>query len=149
AVGESEPGAERNLGADDAVAAEKVLLLAEHVHGAALALGIAAVPAGQLGHHALGFHAAGQHMAVVTVSGYDLIALLQGHLHPGDDGLLADVEMTKTADRAHAVELAGLFLEPPDQEHVAQRDQFLLPGEFRRGVILLLLSSLLPSFFRG
>ena len=52
-VGESEPGAERHLGADDAVAAVEFLLQREHVHGAALALGIAAAPAGQLRHHAL------------------------------------------------------------------------------------------------
>ena len=85
---------------------------------------------GQFGHHALGFHAAGQHVAVVAVSGYDLIALLQGHLHADHDGFLADIEMAEAADRAHAVELAGFFLEAPDQQHVAQRLQFLIPGEF-------------------
>ena len=71
-------------------------------------------------------------MPVVAVSGYDLIALFQGHLHADDDGFLADIEMAEAADRAHAVELAGLFLEPPDQQHVAQRAQFLISGEFRR-----------------
>ena len=76
---------------------------------------------GQFGHHALGFHAAGQHVPVVAVAGYDLIALLQGHLHADDDGFLADVEMAEAADRAHAVELAGLLLEAADQQHVAQR----------------------------
>ena len=70
-------------------------------------------------------------MPVVAVSGYDLIALLQGHLHADHDGFLADIEMAEAADRAHAVELAGLFLEAADQQHVAQRGQFLLPGEFR------------------
>ena len=74
---------------------------------------------GQLGHHALGVHAAGQHVAVVAVAGYHLVALFQGHLHADDNGFLADIEMAETADRAHAVELAGLFLEPPDQQHVA------------------------------
>ena len=39
AVGEGEAGAERHLRADDAVAAVEMLLLGEHVHGAALALG--------------------------------------------------------------------------------------------------------------
>ena len=76
---------------------------------------------GQFGHHALGFHSAGQHVPVVAVSGYDLIALLQGHLHADDDGFLADIEMAEAADRTHAVELAGLFLEAADQQHVAQR----------------------------
>ena len=38
AVGEGEAGAERHLGADDAVTAEEALLDREHVHRAALAL---------------------------------------------------------------------------------------------------------------
>ena len=67
-------------------------------------------------------------MSVVAVAGYDLIALLQGHLHADDDRFLADIEMAETADRAHAVELAGLFLEAPDQEHVAQCTEFLIAG---------------------
>src|SRR5258708_7100335 len=51
---ESQAGAERHLRADDAVPAEEALLLREHVHRAALAPGIAAAPAGELGHDALG-----------------------------------------------------------------------------------------------
>src|SRR5262245_61995747 len=131
AVGEGEPRTERDLRADDAVAAVKLLLPAEHVHGAALALGIAAAAAGQFGHHAVGGHAAGEHVPVVAVSGYDLIAGLERHLHADDDRLLADIEVAEAADRAHAVKLAGLFLKAPDQQHVAQRLQLLLFGELR------------------
>ena len=86
---------------------------------------------GELGHYALGLHAAGQHVPVVTVSCYDLIALFQGHLHANDDRFLADIEMAKAADRAHAIELTGFFLKTPDQQHVAKRAQFLLAGEFQ------------------
>ncbi len=116
--------------ADNAVAAEEILLLAEHVHGAALAVRIAATAAGQFGHDALGVHAGGEHVPVVTVSGYDLIALFQGHLHADHDRFLTDIEMAETADRAHSIELAGFFLKTPDQQHGAQRAQFLFPGEF-------------------
>src|SRR6185437_7144119 len=56
-VGEGDAGAERSRRADDAVAAEEVLLHREHVHRAALALGIAVAAPGELGHHALGVHA--------------------------------------------------------------------------------------------
>lgn len=114
------------------MAAEEILLLAEHVHRTTLAVGIAAAAAGQFGHHALGVHSGGEHVAVITVSGYDLIALLERHLHPDDDGFLADIEMTETTDRAHAVELTSLLLKPPDQQHVAQRSEFLFTGKFRR-----------------
>src|SRR5262245_56678987 len=146
-IGEGKPGAERDLRADDAVTAVEVLLLAEHVHGAALALGVATLPAGQLGHHALGIHAAGEHMPVVPVACYDLVTLLQGHLHPDDDGLLADIEMAEAADRAHAIELAGLFLKAPDQQHVAERGKFLFPGElWGRAAPFVLLGFLRDAF---
>src|SRR5258706_2227295 len=146
AVGESKAGAERHLCGDNAMAAEEILLLAEHVHGAALALGVAAVASGQFGHHTFGFHSGSQHMPVVAVSRYDLIALFQGHIHANDNRFLADIEMAKAADRAHSVELPGLFLETADQQHVAQRRQFLFPGEFERGLGAVSLSS--PLFLR-
>src|SRR5882757_1243959 len=118
-VRESEARADRHLGADDAVAAIEILLAAEHVHRAALALGIAGAATGQLGHHALGVHAGGQHLAVVAVGGDDGVLGLDGRLHAHDDGFLADIEMTEAADQAHAVELAGALLEAADQQHVA------------------------------
>src|SRR5207244_12396510 len=121
-----------------AVAAEYGLLSAEHVHGPPFALVIAAAPAGQFGHHAIGVHAGCQHVAMIAVSGYDLIALLQGHLHPDHDGFLADIKVAETADRAHAVELAGLFLEAADQQHVPERSKLLRLGEFRWGPVCLL-----------
>src|SRR3984893_5881131 len=118
-VHEGEARADRHLGADDAVAAVEILLAAEHVHRAALALGIAGAATGQLGHHALGVHAGGQHVAVIAVGGDDGVLGVDGRLHADDDGFLADVEMAEPADQAHAVELAGALLEAADQQHVA------------------------------
>ena len=90
-------------------------------------------------------------MPVVAVSGYDLIALFQGHLHADDDSFLADIEMAEAADRAHSVELAGLFLEPPDQQHVAQRAQFLVFGEFQGvvGAVPFILARFFSDAFLG
>src|SRR5581483_101757 len=116
---EGEAGAERYLGTDDAVAAVELLLGAEHVHRAALALGVSAGATRELGHDALGVHAAGEHMAVVAVGGDDGVALFGRRLHADHHGLLADIEMAEAADQAHAVELAGLLLEAADQQHVA------------------------------
>ena len=118
-IREGQAGAERNLGADDAVAAEEALLLAEHVHRAALAAAVAAGAAGEFGHDAARLHAAGQHVAVVAVGGDDLVALAEGGLDADDDGFLADVEVAEAADETHAIELAGLFLEAADEQHVA------------------------------
>src|SRR5690606_3095061 len=109
----------RYLGADDAMAAEEILLAAEHVHRAALALGIAAAPPCQLGHHPLGVHAAGQHVTVVAIAGDDGVVVSDRRLHPDHHGFLADIEMAEPADQPHAVELARLLLEAADEQHVA------------------------------
>ena len=69
----------------------------------------------------------GQHVAVVAIGGDHLVALDQRHLHAGDDGFLADVEMAEAADEAHAVELAGLFLEAADQAACRDRPRAPVP----------------------
>jgi hypothetical protein len=117
------------LGADDAMAAEELFFAAEHVHGAALAFGIAAPPAGQFRHHSLGVHAAGKHVAVIAIRRDHLVALRLSHLQTDNDGFLPDIEMAETADEAHAIKLAGFLLEAADEQHVAVGAQFLLAGK--------------------
>ena len=68
---------------------------------------------------------------MIPVTGDHLVAVAFGHLHADDDGLLPDIEVAETADQAHAVHLAGLFLETPDQKHLPQRVEFLFLVEFR------------------
>ena len=118
-VGEGETGAERDLGADDAVAAEEVLFAAEHVHGAALALGIAAPAAGQFRHHPFRIHVAGEHMAVIAIRGNHRVVAAGRRHHADDDRFLADIQVAEAADQAHAIELPRLFLETADQQHLA------------------------------
>jgi hypothetical protein len=65
-------------------------------------------------------------MAVIAIAGDDLVAVLDGHLHSDDDRFLADIKVTEAADETHAVELAGLLLEPPDEQHVAIGMELLL-----------------------
>src|SRR5579883_3138880 len=110
---EPQADANRHLRADDAVAAEEILLAAEHVHRAALALGIAAAPPGELGHHPLGIHAGGKHMTMIAIGGDDAVALLRRRHDADHHRLLADIEVAEAADEAHAVHLSGLLLEAP------------------------------------
>ena len=131
-VGEGDAGAEGHLRADDAVAAIEMLLLGEHVHGAALALRQAAATAGQLGHDAPGFHSAGQHVPVVAIAGDHLIAGLRRKLHADDDRFLTDIEMTEPADEAHAVHLPGLLLEAADEQHFPVGVEILVLVELGR-----------------
>ncbi len=97
---------------------------------------------GKLGHHALGLHAGGDHVAVVAVAGDHLIAGLERHLHADDHRFLADIEVAEAADQPHAVHLPGLLLEAADGQHGAEGGEFLLLAEFgdrrcgRRPVLL-------------
>ena len=88
---------------------------------------------GELGHHALGVHAARDHVTVVAIAGDDLIARLERHLHADHDGFLADIEMAEAADQAHAVHLPGLLLEAADEQHGAVGGKLLLLAEFGDG----------------
>ena len=108
------------------MAAVEVLLDAEHVHRAALALGQAAATSGEFRHHTLGVHAASQHMAVVAIARDHLVTRLRRHLHADDHRFLADVEVAEPADEAHAIHLAGLLLETPDHQHFAIGLEILL-----------------------
>jgi hypothetical protein len=57
-------------------------------------------------------------MAVIAVSGDNLIALFEVGLHADHNRFLADIEMAKAANKAHAVKLSRLFFKAPDQQHV-------------------------------
>src|SRR5205085_3348600 len=118
-VGQGNAGPQARLRPDDAVPAIEAGLGREHVHRAALALGRAPGPAGQLGHDLVGVHAAGQHVAVVAIAGDDLVARSAHRLHAHGDRFLADVEVAEAANQPHAVELAGPLLEAADEQHVA------------------------------
>src|SRR5262249_32728574 len=68
---------------------------------------------------------------MIAISRDALVARFDRHLHADDDRLLTDVEVAKTADQAHAVELPCLFLEAADEEHLTIGVQLLLPAELR------------------
>ena len=145
-VGKGQAGADRDVGADDAVAAIELLLLGEHVHRPALALGVARRPSGELGHDTLRVHAAGQHVPVIAVGRHALVAGLRRRLEADDDRLLADVEVAEAADHAHPVELPGLLLEPADQQHLAVEPEQLLLRHLRlRGASCRRHSPFLPG----
>ena len=78
---------------------------------------------------AFGGDAAGKHMGVVAIAGDRLVARLDGAGHADDDRFLADIEVAETADEAHAVHLAGLFLKTADQQHLAIGGEFVVEGE--------------------
>jgi hypothetical protein len=125
--GVGEAGAERDLAADDAVAAPEIARRVEVVHRAALALGAAGVFAVVLRHHLVHAHADGERVAVVAVGGDDVVVLAHdGHAADGD-GFLPDVEVEEAADLALLVAAQAALLEAADAHHVAvERDQLVM-----------------------
>ncbi|MNE85464.1 hypothetical protein D3C80_1824670 [compost metagenome] len=107
-----------------------MLFLGEHVHGAALTLGQTTTTTGQFGHNTTGTHASCQHVAMVTISGDNLIAFLLRHLHADNNSFLTDVQVTEPADEAHAVKLASLFFESANQQHFTVGVKFLVLAKF-------------------
>src|SRR5690606_11070184 len=67
-MGKGEAGADRHLGADDAVTTIKAMLDREHVHRAALPAADAGGAASQLGHHDLRIDSAGEHVAMIAIA---------------------------------------------------------------------------------
>src|SRR5207244_4683072 len=71
-------------------------------------------------HHGTGADAAGQRMSVLAVGAGDVVVGAERGQAADRHRLLADVEVTETADLAEAVGLAGLLLDPADQHHLAE-----------------------------
>ncbi len=90
------PTAERQVAADDGVAAVEVGGLVEQVHGAAAAACAAGHFAVHLGHDRVGAHTARQGMPVLAVGGDDAVfGVRYGH-HTGGDGFFANIQVQKT-----------------------------------------------------
>ena len=100
AQGVGHADAERDVPADDAVAAHQPVLDIEQVHRAALALDQAGALAIELGHHLVGVAAEQEGVGVVAVGGDDLVAFLEGVEKAGGDRFLPDVEVEVAADLA-------------------------------------------------
>ena len=108
-------------GEDRFTPAKKVALGVEQMHRTALALRAPGCLAEQLRHDHPGRHAPRQRVAVVAVRRGDVVVVTQGCHGSDRNGLLPDIEMTKTADVAYGIGLAGFFFEAPNQQHSVQQ----------------------------
>ena len=127
--GEREAGRDRQVAADDPVAAHEAALGVEDVHRAAAPAAGPVDPAEELRHHPLGVGAAGDRVAVGAV-GADQVVLLAHRRGGADDRrLLADREVQEAAGLRPLVLAPRLLLEAADQRH--PREQ-LVTGRRRR-----------------
>ena len=124
--GEGEPRGDRQVAADDPVAAHEAVLAVEDVHRAAAAAACPVDPAEQLRHHPLRVGAAGDRVAVRAV-GADQVVLVAHHRGGADDRrLLADRQVQEAAGFGPLVLPPRLLLEAPDQRH--PREQLVAGG---------------------
>lgn len=124
--GERQPGGDREVAADDPVAAHEAPLGVEDVHRAAAAAAGPVDAAEQLRHHPLGLGAAGDRVAVGAV-GADQEVFVAHHRGGADDRrLLADRQVQEAAGFGPLVLAARLLLEAADQGH--PRKQLITGG---------------------
>src|SRR5581483_7471717 len=117
---------DRQVSADDAVAAQEAVLLVEEVHRAAAPLRRASLPAEELGHHRARVGAARQRVAMRPVRAYEVISRSQRGDRADDGGLLADVQVDIAADASLRILLGRALLEVPDELHLREhRDQLI------------------------
>ena len=124
--GEGEARRDRQVAADDPVAAHEAALAVEDVHRAAAAAAGPVDPAEELRHHPFRFRAAGDRVPVGPV-GADQVVLLAHHRGGAEDRrLLADRQVEEAARFRPLVLAPGLLLEAPDQGH--PREQLVTGG---------------------
>ena len=111
-------GRDRDVAADDAVAAEHVVLLVEEVHRAAEAPRAAGDLAEELGHGGARAHPARERHAVIAVGREQVVVGPERGGGADRDRLLPDVEVEEAADLALRVGARRLFLEAADGGHL-------------------------------
>ncbi len=88
-------------------------------------------------------------MAVVAITGDNLVAGLRGGFHADGDGFLTDIEMAEATDQAHAIKLAGAFFEAADQHHLAVIFQQVVFGDIAQLLATIGLAIFLAVFLGG
>ena len=116
---EGDAGRQRQVAADDGVAAPEVVVFGRQVHGAALAAARAGLLAHHFRHDRLGVHAQDERDAMIAISGDDVVGLSQRRHRADPAGFVPAVEMQIDAgDALLFVELVAGLLEFADQHHL-------------------------------
>ena len=115
--GESQARRDREVAADDAIAAHEAALGVEDVHRPAAAARAAVLAAEELGHHVLRVGAAGDRVTVGAVSA-DQVVVGPHHRRRADDRrLLPDRQVQEAAGLRLLVLAARLLLEAANERH--------------------------------
>src|SRR5438132_3079805 len=116
--GEGHAGRQRQMSADDGVAAHEPALRIHEVHGAALPLAQSGDSTEEFGHDALRVRAPSEAMAVIAVGRENVVIGPQRVHGAHGHSLFSDAEVAEPADLAERVHLRGPLLEASNQEHL-------------------------------
>ena len=122
---ESHPRGERNVRADDRVAAIHVMFLVEVMHRPAEAARTAGRFSEKLRHAGVRARAPGEGVRVIAIGGDEVIVGPRGRDGADHDRFLADVEMAEAADLLRLILLTRAFLKTPDQQHQREHLDFV------------------------
>jgi len=81
-------------------------------------MGISVLPSSEFSHDTSRLHATGKHMTMVSVGRYYAVRFDNIGLKPDHHSFLAYIEVAKTADQAHPIELSRTLLKAAYHEHV-------------------------------
>lgn len=127
--GIGDASSEWRLAADDAVPAPVILVRREEVHRASFSARAAGGFALKLGHAFVHRHADCQGVPVIAISGDDVVVVAEEVASAYGNGLLADVEVKKSANLALLVNAQGAFFKASDAHHVGVEAQLVLGAE--------------------
>ena len=117
ATGEGGPGADRQAGGDDAVAAEDVEIEGGDVHRPAEAAAVAVHAAEQLGHHAIHARALRDAVAVAAMGADDVVVLAQVGARRRRDRFLPHVGVRGALHQPLDEQFRRLLVEATDLRH--------------------------------
>jgi len=110
---------DREVASYNRVTAQKVLFAVENVHRSAFSFGGSRVLSQEFGHDSLWVQPFRDRKAVIPVSGDDIVIRIQCPFDcPGRYRFLAVIQVAKSHDFPHPVQLSAFFFEAADQQHV-------------------------------
>ena len=129
---------QRQMAADDRVAAEESLLDVEEVHGAPLPLRAARRLPHLFAHRGPGLHAASEGVAVIAIGGDHIVVFSENADRTDRNRLLSAIEVTETADFLILVKHGRPLFKAADQQHLPEPSQSLISRDLRLGLGLRL-----------
>ena len=132
-AGEGQPAGERDVGADNRMAAVHVMSLIEKMHRSAQTARATSFLTKKLSHTSIGRRPASESMGMVAICRNEVIIVADRCNRARDDGLLSYIEMTEAPDLLRLILLTRAFLKTPNKQHQPEHLDFVALLRRRHG----------------